>query len=300
MRPLIPWFEPVEFTLFTLPPIEALGFAGGPLTIHSFGILVAAGFMIGTSVAQRKALRDGLNPMLLGDIVTWLVVGTFIGGHIFHGLFYEPEVYLKDPIRFLYLWDGLSSTGGFIACTALAVWFFKVKHKVPVFPYGDCVAYGLAFGYFFGRMGCFSAHDHPGKVTEFYLGVYGMCPTAPGSDTIACHDLGLYEALYILCVFGLFWVLNKKPRPSGFFLGMLPLCYGIARFCFDFLRVGDVRYLNDTFTPAQFVAVGFVITGASIVYLRRDAPTVAELIAAGKVPPGGLASAAEEPEASEA
>ena len=300
MRPLIPWFEPLQFTLFTVPewfPVASL--AGQPLTIHSFGILVAAGFLIGTHVAQRKAVRGGLNPLLLGDIVTWLVLGTFVGGHLFHGLFYEPDVYFADPIRFLYLWDGLSSTGGFLACTVIAVWFFKVKHKVPVWPYGDCVAYGLAFGYFWGRMGCFSAHDHPGKVTEFWLGVYGICPEQPAS--VACHDLGLYEALYILGVFCVFLVLDRKPRPTGFFLGLLPLCYGVARFCFDFLRVGDVHYINDTFTPAQFVAVGFIVAGASIVYTRRNAPTVADLIEAGKVPPGGLVSASFPPsESSEA
>ncbi len=279
MRPLIPWFDPIQFTLFELPPIPAIGFSGGPFAIHSFGILVAAGFLIGTYVAQRKARRDGLNPELLGDIVSWLVLGTFVGGHIFHGLFYEPEVYLADPIRFLYLWEGLSSVGGFIACTFLAIWFFKVKHKVPVFPYGDCVAYGLAFGYFFGRLGCFSAHDHPGTITEFWLGVRGMCD-AGATPSVACHDLGLYEALYILCVFGLFWVLDKKPRPSGFFLGLLPLLYGTARFCFDFLRQVDVRYYG--LTPAQYVAVGLVITGAVVLYLRRDAPRVRERLAASE------------------
>jgi phosphatidylglycerol:prolipoprotein diacylglycerol transferase len=267
MKPLIPWFTPPSLTLFTLP--DALG--GAPVTIHSFGVLVAAGFLIGTHVAQRKALRDGLDPEYLGQVVTWLVVGTFIGGHIFHGLFYEPEVYLKDPIRFLYVWEGLSSVGGFIACTFLAIWFFRSK-KLSVWAYGDCVTYGLAFGYFWGRMGCFSAHDHPGNPTDFFLGVYGICPDRP--DTVACHDLGLYEALYILCVFLVFMVLDRKPRPSGLFLGLLPLCYGAGRFCFDFLRHSgiDARYMG--LTPAQYVAIGFVITGAAVVVLRRNAAPV--------------------------
>lgn len=268
MRPLIPYFERPAFELFDVPAIPFLGFEGGPLTIHGFGILVACGFVVGTWLAQRKARRDGLDPEALGRLVTWWVVGTFVGGHIGHGLLYEPAEYLADPRKFLYVWQGLSSFGGFAAVIPLTIWFFY-REKKPFWPYADCAIYGFALGWFLGRMGCFAAHDHPGTVTEFWLGVYGMCPDRP--ITVACHDLGLYEAIFTLAVFGLYLILDRKPRPAGTFVGVYAALYGPVRFLMDFVRHPhvDSRYMG--LTPAQYGSILVGLGGVWILYSRRGA-----------------------------
>jgi phosphatidylglycerol:prolipoprotein diacylglycerol transferase len=184
------------------------------------------------------------------------------------------------------VWKGLSSFGGFIACTLLGVWFFgsedaKVRAanklrkergeallpRVNIWHYADAVLYGFTLGWFFGRMGCFSAHDHPGTETSFYLGVYGMCPDSP--QTVACHDLGLYEAIWSLAMFGVFWLLDKKPRFPGFFTGVLLTVYGPFRLFLDIFRhpSTDTRYFG--FTPAQYGSVLLAVAGVWILTRRR-------------------------------
>lgn len=243
MRPLIPYFEPL---IIDIPN----PFTGGSFALHGFGMLVALGFVIGSNVAQRRARQTGLNPDVIYRLVSWLVVGTFVGGHVGYGLMYAPEEYLKDPIQFLYFWQGLSSFGGFVVCVPLSIWFFW-KEKVEVWKYLDALSYGMAVGWFFGRMGCFVAHDHPGSPTDFYLGVYGICKGA--GPTIACHDMGLYEALWSLAMFGVLMAMQAwKAWKPGIAVLVFGLTYGPVRYIMDNYRpeVTDVRYAG--FTPGQY------------------------------------------------
>lgn len=279
MHPLIPFFEPYSLAV-------------GPLTIHGFGILVALGFFFGSHVASRQAARLGGDPELINRLVTWLIAGTFIGGHLGDVLWYRPDELARDPILFkqmmaaftsghlpkasqvpllLRVWDGLSSLGGFTACVPLAVWFFW-KERKPFWPHADGLAIGLTLGWFFGRMGCFSAHDHPGTQTNFWLGVYGMCPG--NNPTVACHDLGLYEGLWSGAMFLVFLALATRPRFPGFFCGILSLSYGIIRFPMDFFRTAavDVRYAG--LTPAQYGSIAFVVIGVLTILSQRNKPTL--------------------------
>jgi phosphatidylglycerol:prolipoprotein diacylglycerol transferase len=161
---------------------------------------------------------------------------------------------------FLKVWDGLSSWGGFLACIPICIWFFK-SEKVPVWPYLDCIAYGLTVGWFLGRMGCFVAHDHPGPETNFWLGVYGICqpPGHNGAPSIACHDMGLYEALWSLSMFGVFRVLDTRARVPGFYPLLLGAAYGPVRFAMDSVRpeVTDARYAG--LTPAMWLSALFFV-----------------------------------------
>jgi phosphatidylglycerol:prolipoprotein diacylglycerol transferase len=258
MHPLIPYFEPFSIKL-------------GPVAIHGFGILVAIGFLLGGNVAQARAVTFSGDPKAaerINRLVGWLVVGTFVGGHLGDVLFYRPHELVKDPMLLLRVWEGLSSFGGFSVCVPLCIWFFY-REGVKPWPYLDALAVGFSLGWFFGRMGCFSAHDHPGGVTNFWLGVYGMCPG--NNPTVACHDLGLYEALWSGAVFLLFTVLARKPRFPGFYVGWIALLYGPFRFALDFARTSpvDVRYAG--LTPAQYGSIVVTLLGAWILHSRSRA-----------------------------
>lgn len=333
MEPLIPYFEVVKI------PIT------GDFAIHGFGILVALGFVLGSKVAMNKAARDGLDPEVINRLVGWLVAGVFLGGHWGHLLMYYPEQIAEDPVNLVRFWQGLSSFGGFIGCAILGIWFFRrenakihaankkrhaagepLKRKLDVWGYADACLYGLTIGWASGRTGCFVAHDHPGTITNFALGVKGMLNpnglTRPEKlewmqslydrfpelrdmtvampipdeiwQQVAYHDLGLYEVIWSLAMFALFVVLDKKPRPPGFFVGMMFLSYGPCRLLMDVFRhpSTDTRYLG--LTPAQYLSVGMALVGAWILFANRDKPPVKE-----RNPPVATAGAAAAPAASE-
>jgi phosphatidylglycerol:prolipoprotein diacylglycerol transferase len=276
MQPIIPCFERI---VFTLP--EFLG----SLQLHGFGILVASGFLAGAHLAQRKCRRDGLDPEVINKLLFWVVAGVFIGGHLGHALMYDPAHYWENPQELLHVWQGLSSFGGF-AASALFVGIFLKRSKVPFWPFADVIAYGLSLGWFLGRMGCTAAHDHPGRVSEFFLAIPGMCPTTTargGVDCfVACHDLGFYEALFTLAMLLVFLWLDRKPRFTGFYLGWMITAYAPVRFGMDFLRhpSTDVRYYG--LTPAQYGCIIMLALGFYVLAIRRNKPTIPEIVAAAR------------------
>ncbi len=276
MQPIIPCFERI---VFTLP--EFLG----SLQLHGFGILVASGFLAGAHLAQRKCRRDGLDPEVINKLLFWVVAGVFIGGHLGHALMYDPAHYWENPQELLHVWQGLSSFGGF-AASALFVGIFLKRSKVPFWPFADVIAYGLSLGWFLGRMGCTAAHDHPGRVSEFFLAIPGMCPTTTargGVDCfVACHDLGFYEALFTLAMLLVFLWLDRKPRFTGFYLGWMITAYAPVRFGMDFLRhpSTDVRYFG--LTPAQYGCIIMLALGFYVLAIRRNKPTIPEIVAAAR------------------
>lgn len=257
MHPIIPYFEPIKFVI----PIP--GTDGVP--IHGFGILVATGFLAGSWLAQRKARRDGFDPEVINRLLGWLVVGVFVGGHLGHALLYDPKEYFEHPLEFLKVWEGLSSFGGFVAC-AIIVWAFLKRNRLPFWPYADSIAYGLTLGWALGRCGCTVAKDHPGTITQFWLGFPGMCPG--GDPLVACHNLGFYEALFAFGLLGLFLWLNRKPRFPGFYVGWLCTLYAPARFGMDFLRHPDIDNRYAGLTPAQWGCLVMLPLGLWFLFSR--------------------------------
>ena len=83
------------------------------LTLHPFGLLVATGVIVGTWLATRRARQRGVNLDLLNSFITWMLVAGFIGGHVLDEIFYHPAEIAKRPYSLLFLWEGLSSFGGF-------------------------------------------------------------------------------------------------------------------------------------------------------------------------------------------
>lgn len=237
----IPWFK---FETIPIPGIpEGYG-------LHVFGLLVATGVMLGIRVAEGRARRLGLRAEVISDFIGHVVIIGFIGSHVFDRIAYYPERVLKEPWDLLMPWRSLSSFGGFLfAVVGAFVW--KYRRKLDLTIPLDQVAFGMPVGWFFGRMGCFTVHDHPGKITDFFLAVnpyhYGDLPVGPR------HDLGLYEVIWAACMIPLFFYLDRKPRPYGFFIGLIAVLYSPYRFMLDFLRDADATYFG--LTPGHYSSI---------------------------------------------
>jgi phosphatidylglycerol:prolipoprotein diacylglycerol transferase len=259
----IPWFR---LEAWDIPLPFSFPILGDTLSIQPFGVLVATGVLLGAWVAGKFAERNELDPVATGDLVTYAVVTGFILGYFLNGFLYERETFmeaLRNPSMFFNTWLGLSSYGGFFG-GILGCFIWKWRTKKELLPYANAVCFGLPFGWLFGRLGCFVVHDHPGKVSDFFLAVdnyqFGQPPFQPR------HDLGLYEVIYSLLIIALFIGLERaKRRPVGFYCVLLPIVYAPVRFFLDFLRAtplegGDVRYGG--LTPAQWAS--FLMLGVGI------------------------------------
>ena len=126
----------------------------GPITVHAFGLLVVCAVFIGARVLQRRAADDALPAQEVTRFVNWILIGGFLGAHLFDRFVYFPAQTLADPFSILRLWDGLSSFGGFLGGTLGAMLFFR-RHAGD----GTGWKYADAFAYAFPSGGCSAVWD---------------------------------------------------------------------------------------------------------------------------------------------
>ncbi len=268
-----------------IPYFEQPALPLGPVTLHAFGALVGAAILAGSALVARRCRKAGLDPGLGGDLAVYAIVAGFVAAHLYATLAYYPREVLGNPLLLLKIWENISSFGGF-AGAIFGIWlFFRVR--APGLPgeerwkYLDAIAFVLPFAWAIGRLACTVAHDHPGTVTTFPLGVSLASPEArayiashyesagrlaglppPGQlARMAFHDLGWYEFLYTLfAIVPAFLVLDRKPRRPGFYAVAFLLLYVPVRFALDFLRIADARYLG--LTPAQYAGIAALAAAA--------------------------------------
>ncbi len=297
--PLIPYIKIPEIPLPFPKPFDS---------IKPFGLLVATGVYLGSVVAIRRARQRGLDLDKMNTFIFYVVGFGFIGAHVFDAIFYTPEKLAEDPLYLIKLWAGLSSYGGFFGAIA-GLFIYKYRYKEDVIGYADTVCSAFPLAWVFGRAGCATVHDHPGRLTTSALGVQYGHPDVRNPDVwgllsdpgqvLGRFDLGLIEMVLTIPLAVAFHFLWKsRPRPFGFFAGWMSIAYAPVRFVLDFFRIepGDpvpegvpVEAL-DSFrrligaehdprhfglTPAQFACFALLAIGLLLVKFSKMQPTPA-------------------------
>ena len=248
MLGLIPYFQPIIVNI-------------GGISIDSWSFLVSLGFIVGLEFARYRALRLGLDIRDIVDGGLFIVGMGFIGGHLVHVLAYHPEMIDEQGwIVLLKIWAGFSSNGGFLgAIVGTMLWFGWIR-KRSFWLHADTIAFSLPFGWFLGRLGCFTAHDHIGVRSDFFLAVDFPKAWAGGPR----HDLGLYEAIYVLIICAVFWALRYRGVRHSFFAMLFCFMYAPARFTLDFFRNTDLKNADIRWaglTPAQYGSILLFVCG---------------------------------------
>jgi phosphatidylglycerol---prolipoprotein diacylglyceryl transferase len=248
----------------------------GSLPLDPWATLVCIGFVVGLEIARFRAIRLGLDVRDIVDGAVFIVLSGFFWAHVVTVLFYFPERLQTDGIMsILRVWEGFSSTGGFLGAVIGAWLFYRVIRPRGALRHADVIAFGFPFGWFFGRLGCGVVHDHVGALTTFPLAMNfdrGFEPYwADGSPFIdgIRHELGLYEAALLIPLMIAFWRLGQRDRVPGFFLGVFALYYAPVRFLLDFLRNTDLEHQDARYlgmTPAQYGMIAMFVAAAAFLY----------------------------------
>lgn len=260
------------FEIFkNIPVLKEIDFLSN-IAIHSFGLFVAIGMMLTFRLATKRGEEKfGLDGEKIQNFGLLLVGVGWVFAHVFNIIFYEPEQLMEDPWILFKIWGSISSFGGlFGGIFAAFYWRFK-NPKEDFLTWVDLGVYGITFSWMFGRIGCASVHDHPGYETDFILAISNW------PDGLTRHDLGFYEAIWWAVIVITVLILDRKPLPKGFFIGLVPTMYAPARFLFDFLRVGpeqggDIRYFG--LTPAQYFSIGLFFVGIYFIKKTWGQPPV--------------------------
>lgn len=249
---MIPYLEPPSFTLF--------GY-----TVHVFALTTLLAIYTGIMLVTWRAARYGLDRDEVLRVVILTVIAGLLGSHWFAELAYSPERVAADPMRLLRFSESMSSFGGILGGLAGAAVVMRLRgwSRDRALRFVDLVGWAFPFAWLFGRLGCSLAHDHIGIPSTAFIAV--RFPDGPRLD------LGLIEWLLTILWAAAFLLLDRRPRPAGFYLALSFTIYGPLRFGLDFLRTYDARYLG--LTPAQFLAIGIAAIGVTWLFrLLRARP----------------------------
>jgi phosphatidylglycerol:prolipoprotein diacylglycerol transferase len=249
----------------------------GGFPIYTYGVLLAAAYLLGLQFALVRARRRGLDPNRVMDLGIWIIVSALVGAKLLL-LVVEWDTYGRNWSELLTLVrSGGVFYGGLIAAVTVALWYLR-RHRMPMWQVTDVFAPGIALGHVIGRIGCLFAgccFGRPASVPWAITFHDEYAAQNVGTPlNIPLHPTQLYEAGAELLILGVLLATERRgrPFPGRTFWGYM-LLYGISRFVIEFFR-GDSRGTIGMFSTSQFVSL--LIIPLSIVMLivlaRRSEP----------------------------
>lgn len=213
------------------------------IQLHTYGVLVAIGFLIGIVLAVREANRIGANSEQILDLAFWLLIAAMVGarlGYILtHWQQYITNFKKTGPWyqwKIFRLWEGGLLFFGGLVLAILVCWVFVRIYKIDFWKLADILVPSLAIGQVFGQLGSLAAGFGYGKITTASWGIMMTAKTPMGDSSL--HPTQLYEALAVLALFFLLlWVRSNKKYNGQVFLWYL-LIYPIISFGIEIFR-GD-------------------------------------------------------------
>jgi phosphatidylglycerol:prolipoprotein diacylglycerol transferase len=237
----------------------------GPVTIYTYGLMMATGFLVSYLLLQKETKKLGDHPDLASNIVFWAAIGGILGSKILYIFENIPDL-IADPIGMIFSGSGLVFHGGLIGGTiAVVIVLYKSKKSIGV--YADIIGPLLLIGQGFGRIGCFFAGCCHGKACSLPWAI--TFPHASPPADYPVHPTQLYEALLN---FAFYFVLVKLIRPkttrNGQTMAIYLMFAGLERFMIEFIRVNPRIWLN--LSSAQFTSMGVFLAGLIIFFIIRQ------------------------------
>src|SRR5712691_1890172 len=245
----------------------------GPITLYTYGVLLAAAYLLGLKLAMVRAKARGLDSVRVLDLGIFIIISALIGAKLLL-LITDFRTFKADPHELLTLArSGGVFYGGLILAVVVALWYIR-RVGLPLWTTCDVFAPGIALGHVVGRFGCFFAGCCYGKPTTKPWGITFTDPFAQSNVGtplgVPLHPTQLYEAGAELLILIVLLVTERKGKPfAGRTFWLYMLLYAVSRFIIEFYR-GDERGTVGIFSTSQFISIILApLAIAMLVYLRR-------------------------------
>lgn len=256
--------------LMNIQPIDPVAFSIGPLSIHWYGILIAAGMILAYLLANYEANRKGLPEGTFVDLMFYLIIASLIGARLYYVLF-NFEYYAANPAAIIRVdQGGMAIHGGLIGGFLAGIIYARVK-GYSFMQIADIAAPSILLGQVIGRLGNFINQEaHGGEVTREFLESL-MLPdfiiNQMYIDGAYYHPTFLYESIWNIV--GIVIILLLRPHLKiGQSILVYLIYYSIGRFFIEGLRT-DSLMLSESLRAAQMISI-VLIVGAIIVWVYRN------------------------------
>lgn len=282
----------------------------GPISIYSFGLMMAIAFLTANYFFAQEVKRRGESEKLVSTITMIALIGGVVGSKLF-SIFEDWSVFVAHPMSTLFSASGLTFYGGFIFAT-LGIFYYIRKKKVSFRKFADMIAPVVFLAYGIGRIGCQLAGDgdygfpthsavgmhysegtaKPTYVLEPYFDRYpderidwkydSLRAITVGKDVIGqnitafdeaatCHPTPLYEMAAAFIAFLFLWSKRKKwQAQQGKLFYVTVILMGIERLLVEFLRINPL-YIS--LSMAQWISIALIAFGSAMLLRKQPAPS---------------------------
>jgi phosphatidylglycerol---prolipoprotein diacylglyceryl transferase len=250
----------------------------GPLTLGSYGLMVATGLICAFFILRADFARRGIAADAEAVIGITGLAG-LAGSRLYH-LLETPGEFFADP------WPQLFSTMGFAFVGAIIGGFLALvilarRFRIAALLMLDVASPAAALGYGIGRIGCLISGDGDyGKPTTLPWGMafpHGIVPTTEScvewgaAPDCRVHPTPIYEFLIAILIFWILWrlgerVLNRR-APNGTIFAAYLVLTGVARFLVEIIRINPRSFFG--MSNAQTASVFSILAGMALfIYCR--------------------------------
>ena len=245
----------------------------GPITVYTYGVLLAAAYLFGLKLAMERAKARGLDANRVLDLGIYIIISALIGAKLLL-LVTDFRAFTANPRELLTLArSGGVFYGGLILAVTVALVYIR-RVGLPLWTTCDVFAPGIALGHIVGRFGCLFAGCCYGTPTTLPWGITFTDPFAAANVGtplgVPLHPTQIYEAGAELLILVVLLLTERKGRPfAGRMFWLYMLLYAISRFVIEFYR-GDERGTVGMFSTSQFISIVLApLAIGMLVYLSR-------------------------------
>jgi phosphatidylglycerol---prolipoprotein diacylglyceryl transferase len=249
----------------------------GPVTVYTYGVLLAAAYLCGLQLARVRARARGLDANRVLDLGIYIIISALIGAKLLL-LITDFRTFASNPRELITLArSGGVFYGGLILAVVVAVVYIR-KIGLPLWTTCDVFAPGIALGHVIGRFGCLFAGCCYGREAHLPWAITFHNEFAAANVGtplgVPLHPTQLYEAAAELVILLVLLATERRGRPfPGRTFWLYMLLYAVSRFIIEFYR-GDERGMVGALSTSQFISV--LLVPLSIVMLivlsRVEAP----------------------------
>jgi prolipoprotein diacylglyceryl transferase len=262
------------------PQIIDLGF----IEIRWYSFLFLMGFVMAYYILSKVFKKEGLPIELLDKFTVYVVLSTIIGARLGHCIFYEPEVYLRHPLKMILPFEGtigknfrftgyqgLASHGGAIGLL-IGLYLYARKVKQPYLWVLDRIAIVTPLAACFIRLGNLFNSEIYGYPTNLPWGFKFMREALYGTpldQIVPKHPTQIYEAICYLIFFVILITIYYRKYPDfkpGFLIGLFFILVFTSRFFIEFLKEDQVSFEEGMIlNMGQILSIPFVLLGIYLV-----------------------------------
>lgn len=238
----------------------------GPITLQTFGICFALGFLAAGALVARRLEEIGKPRDWAYEMVFAALVGGLVGARLDY-VIQNWDSASDDLLGSLFGGTGLVWLGGAIGGALGVILWARWRGFLEARMF-DLAAPALALGYAIGRVGCqLSGDGDYGRATDLPWGM--AYPEGTVRTLQEVHPTPVFETLAVGLIALALWNLRDRVRPGGLFALYLVLA-GFERLMIEFIRRNDDFALG--LTQAQLISVLMVIGGMVLLARLRGGP----------------------------